>query len=170
MGLPSLDKQTDKIIDLLNKQILEIENIIEKIIGQNEELLRNHKIVTSIPGIGKIVSWNMIVKTNGYTKISDPRKFACYAGIAPFSQRSGTSINRKAKVSHLADKTIKKLLHMAAMRAIQLDNDLRNYYIRKIEQGKNKMAVLNAIRNKLVHRIFAMVKNQRFYDFNLQMS
>ena len=170
LGLPSLDKQTDKIIDLLNKQILEIENIIEKIIGQNEELLRNHKIVTSIPGIGKIVSWNMIVKTNGYTKISDPRKFACYAGIAPFSQRSGTSINRKAKVSHLADKTIKKLLHMAAMRAIQLDNDLRNYYIRKIEQGKNKMAVLNAIRNKLVHRIFAMVKNQRFYDFNLQMS
>ncbi|MEL0457628.1 IS110 family transposase [Flavobacteriaceae bacterium SZ-1-7] len=170
LGLPALDKQTDKIIALLNRQILEIENIIDKIIEQNEELLKNHNIVTSIPGVGKIVSWNMIVKTNGYSKISDPRKFACYAGIAPFSQKSGTSINKKARVSHLADKTIKKLLHMAAMRAIQLDNDLRNYYIRKVEQGKNKMAVINAIRNKIVHRMFAMVKNQKLYDFNLQMS
>lgn len=170
LGLPSLDKQTDKIIALLSKQILEIESIIDKIIEQNEELSKNHEIVTSIPGIGRIVSWNMIVKTNGYTTIRDPRKFACYAGIAPFSQRSGTSINKKPRVSHLADKTIKKLLHMAAMRAIQLDNDLRNYYIRKTEQGKNKMSVLNAIRNKLVHRIFALVKNQKFYDFNLHLS
>lgn len=170
LGLPSLDKQTDKIIALLNKQILEIENLIDQIIRHNDELSRNHEIVTSIPGVGKIVSWNMIVKTNGYEKISNPRKFACYAGIAPFSQRSGTSINRKARVSHLADKAIKKLLHMAAMRAIQLDNDLRDYYIRKVEEGKNKMSVINAIRNKLVHRMFAMVKNQKLYDFNLQMS
>ena len=59
---------------------------------------------------------------------------------------------------------------MAAMRAIQLDNDLRDYYIRKVEEGKNKMSVINAIRNKLVHRIFAMVKDQKLYDFNLQMS
>jgi transposase len=112
----------------------------------------------------------MIVKTNGYTKINNPRKFACYAGIAPFKQRSGSSLNKRPRVSHLADKSIKKLLHMAAMRAIQLDNVLRNYYIRKIEQGKNKMAVLNAIRNKLVHIIFAMIKNQKLYDFNLHMS
>lgn len=170
LGLPSLDRQTNKIIALLNKHILEIENLIDKIIELNDELLKNHKIVTSIPGIGKIVSWNMIVKTNGYEKIRDPRKFACYAGIAPFSQRSGTSINKKARVSHLADKSIKKLLHMAAMRAIQLDNDLRNYYLRKLEEGKNKMSVINAIRNKLVHRIFSMTKNQKLYDFNLQMS
>ncbi|GAA4301211.1 hypothetical protein GCM10023163_23630 [Aestuariibaculum suncheonense] len=59
---------------------------------------------------------------------------------------------------------------MAAMRAIQLDNDLKVYYIRKIEEGKNKISVINTIRNKLIHRIFAMAKNQKLYDFNLKMS
>jgi len=170
IGLPTLEKQTKLIIKLLNEQILGIENLIQKIIQQDKTLNINHKIVTSIPGVGKVVSWNMIVKTNGYNTTLNPRKFACYAGIAPFAQKSGTSINKKARVSHLADKTIKKLLHMAAMRAIQLDNDLKDYYIRKVKQGKNKMLVLNAIRNKIVHRIFAMIKNQKLYDYNLHLS
>ena len=112
----------------------------------------------------------MLVKTNGYKGICNPKKFACYAGVAPFSQSSGTSINKKARVSHLADKTMKRLLHMAAMRAIQLENDLKKYYIRKVNQGKNKMLVLNAIRNKIIHRIFAMIKSEKLYDFNLHLS
>lgn len=170
LKLPALEKYANAIISLLNKHIKEIEKMINNIIIQDQVLSKNHRIATSVPGVGKIVSWNMLVKTNGYKGICNPRKFACYAGVAPFSQRSGTSINKKARVSHLADKTMKKLLHMAAMRAIQLENDLKKYYIRKVNQGKNKMLVLNAVRNKIIHRIFAMVKSEKLYDFNLHMS
>ena len=170
LNLPSLDKHTDQIIRLLNNHIHQIEVLIQNTIEQNQVLYKNHLIATSVPGVGKVVSWNMIIKTNGYNHNINPRKFACYVGVAPFSQKSGTSINKKARVSHLADKSMKKLLHMAAMRAIQLDNDLKDYYIRKVEQGKNKMLVLNAIRNKIIHRIFAMIKNQKFYDINLHLS
>jgi transposase len=170
LKLPVLEKYSNAIISLLNKHIKEIEKMINTIIAQDQILSKNHRIATSVPGVGKIVSWNMLVKTNGYKGICNPRKFACYAGVAPFSQRSGTSINKKARVSHLADKTMKKLLHMAAMRAIQLENDLKKYYIRKVNQGKNKMLVLNAVRNKITHRIFAMVKSEKLYDFNLHMS
>lgn len=170
LKLPALGKYSNAIISLLNKHIKGIEKMINNIIIQDQELNKNHRIATSVPGVGKIVSWNMLVKTNGYKGISNPRKFACYAGVAPFSQRSGTSINKKARVSHLADKNMKKLLHMAAMRAIQLENDLKKYYIRKVNQGKNKMLVLNAVRNKIIHRIFAMIKNEKLYDFNLHLS
>lgn len=68
--------------------------------------------------------------------------------------------DKKARVSHLADKTMKKLLDMAEMRAIQLENDLKKYYIRKVAQGKNK----------IIHRIFAMIKSEKLYDFNLHLS
>lgn len=170
LKLPALEKHSNAIISLLNKLIKEIEEMINTVIAQDQILDRNHRIATSVPGVGKIVSWNMLVKTNGYKGICNPRKFACYAGVAPFSQRSGTSINKKARVSHLADKTMKRLLHMAAMRAIQLDNDLKKYYIRKVNQGKNKMLVLNAIRNKIIHRVFAMIKSEKLYDFNLHLS
>lgn len=170
LKLPALEKHSNAIVSLLNKHIKEIEKMINTIIAQDQILSKSHRIATSVPGVGKIVSWNMLVKTNGYRGICNPRKFACYAGVAPFSQSSGTSINKKARVSHLADKTMKKLLHMAAMRAIQLENDLKKYYIRKVNQGKNKMLVLNAVRNKIIHRIFAMVKSEKLYDFNLHLS
>lgn len=53
---------------------------------------------------------------------------------------------------------------MAALSAILYNKDLKNYYERKVAEGKNKMAIINAIRNKLIHRIFACVKQNREYE------
>jgi transposase len=73
-------------------------------------------------------------------------------------------------VSSYADKAIKAVLHLAAMSAIRLKNDLREYYLRKVAEGKNKMSALNAVRNKIVHRIFAVIKNQIPYQNHLLLS
>jgi hypothetical protein len=49
---------------------------------------------------------------------------------------------------------------MAAMAAISSDTELKEYYKRKVAEGKNKMLVLNAIRNKILHRLMAvMIRN-----------
>jgi len=117
--------------------------------------------------VGKVVSWMMLAKTEGFTLINNPRKMACYCGVVPFDHQSGTSIRQKPRVSLYADKGIKSVLHLAAMSAIRLDNDLRTYYRRKVEEGKNKMSVLNAIRNKIIHRVFAVIKTQNRYKNDL---
>ena len=43
---------------------------------------------------------------------------------------------------------------------------LKSYYQRKVAEGKNKMCVINAVRNKLIHRVFAVVRDDRFYEEN----
>ena len=73
-------------------------------------------------------------------------------------------------MSNLADKSLKKLFHLGAMSAIRLENDLAIYYRRKVEEGKNKMSVLNAVRNKIIHLIFALIKNKTFYKNRLVLS
>ncbi len=50
-----------------------------------------------------------------------------------------------------------------AMSALRFDKDLSEYYQRKTAEGKNKMSVINAIRNKLLLRIFAVVWDNRTY-------
>ena len=60
--------------------------------------------------------------------------------------------------------TMKKLLHLSAMAAIRHSEELRVFYARKVAEGKNKMSVINAVRNKLISRVFACVKNQRCYE------
>ena len=64
----------------------------------------------------------------------------------------------------MANKNIKTLLHMAALSSVRMQGDIQDYYKRKVSEGKNKMSVLNAIRNKLVLRIFACVNQNREYE------
>ncbi|MCO4292076.1 IS110 family transposase, partial [Solitalea sp. MAHUQ-68] len=74
------------------------------------------------------------------------------------------------KLSVFADKSMKSVLHLAAMSAIRINNDLRVYYKRKVAEGKAKMSVLNAVRNKIIHRIYALIKNQTIYKNDLVLS
>ncbi|HRN43105.1 MAG TPA: IS110 family transposase [Vicingus sp.] len=162
--------KNDKLIKEFEKQIKDIELEIKELVKQDQLLNKQYNQLKSIPGVGDILCWNMIVKTNEFKSISEPRKLACYSGVAPFSNSSGTSVFGRNRVSVFADKGLKRLLHMAAMRTIQMENDFSIYYQRKVSEGKNKMSFLNAVRNKIIHVIFALIKNQNFYQNRLVLS
>lgn len=81
-----------------------------------------------------------------------------------FLYTSGSSLRSQNRVSLRADKSIKSLLHLAAVAiAHRKDGELKEYFLRKVEEGKNKMTVINAIRAKLVSRMFSVIKNDRYY-------
>ena len=165
-----LTKMNQDLISTLEKQIEKLETEIEKIVQADESLKAQAKQIRSVPGVGPVTCWAMIAKTEGFSTITDPRKMACYCGIVPFDHQSGTSVKRRPRVSTYADKSMKSILHLAAMSAIRFDNKFRDYYRRKVDEGKNKMSVLNAVRNKIVHTIFALIKNQATYQDHLVLS
>lgn len=153
-------KVQEKMICTLSKQIQSIENEMNKVIEQEAELKELFELITSIKGIGPQTALFLIVYTEGFTKFKDSRKFASYCGIAPFPNSSGTSIRGRTKVSHLANKKIKSLLDLCAKTAIQYNPEMKEYYNRRINNGKNKMSTINIIRNKLLARIFAVIKRR----------
>lgn len=53
---------------------------------------------------------------------------------------------------------MKSLINSCAVSAVQHDKELKAYYLRRVEEGKPKMLVLNIIRNKIIARAFATVK------------
>lgn len=166
----SLKKLNQQLIKNLQSQIDILEREIQSIIQADKTLAQQAQLVGSIPGVGKVLTWMLLSATEGFQKITEPRKFACYCGVVPFEHQSGTSIRGRTRVSMFADKKLKSVLHMAAMRAVRLKNDLQIYYQRKVKEGKNKMSVLNAIRNKIIHRVFAVIKQQIPYQLNLVLS
>jgi transposase len=157
-----LNKHTNPIDKILRKQIAKIEVEINELILEDEALNQLFKILTSIPGIGKVTAWMFIIHTHEFKMFSSARSLACHSGVAPFECSSGL-MKGKAKVSHLANKKLKTALHMASLTAVKYDIELQLYYNKKVAEGKNKMSVLNAVRNKIVHRIFACQKNDRLY-------
>jgi transposase len=160
----SAGKLNNASIKSLEKELKDIEKEIALIIKSDKELKRLFDLAVSVDGIGMVTATNIIIATNEFKDITEAKKFACYAGVAPFEHSSGSSVRGKTRVSRMANKTIKSLLHMAALSCIARKGELRDYFERKVKEGKNKMSVINAIRNKLVLRIFACVKQNRKYE------
>ena len=161
-------KNCQHTLKALAKDISKIEEEIDALVKEDSSLSCQTKLATSVPGVGRMTALNVILSTGEFERITEVKQFACYAGVAPFEHTSGSSVRGKTRVSKMANMNLKKLLHLAAMSAIQCNEELRVYYQRKVGAGKNKMSVLNAVRNKLIGRIFACVKNQRLYQKDFQ--
>jgi len=153
----------DEMIDYLTKKIEAVQKEIDLIINKDIQLKETYDLIISIQSVGKQTATAMIIFTANFTKFGTSRKFASYCGIAPFPHQSGTSIRGKTKVNHLANKQLKSLLDMCAMNAIRNNPEMKNYYEKRVEEGKNKLSTINVIRNKLLARIFAVVNRKTPY-------
>jgi transposase len=158
-----LTKTIKKSIAALDADLQNIEKQILKILNEDVVLTRKYTNATSVVGIGFVTAINLMVHTNGFTQMTDVRQLACYCGVAPFEYTSGSSIRGKTKVHFMANKKLKCNLHMASLTAIKFDIDIKKYYERKCADGKNKMSVLNAVRNKLLARVLSCVNNDKVY-------
>ncbi|MET7259313.1 IS110 family transposase [Dyadobacter fermentans] len=142
----------------VKEDIKDVDKEILSLVSSDPELARLHRLMTSIPRVGIILSANILISTNEFKGITTAKKFACYCGVAPFDRLSGTSLRKARRVSKFANKELKALLHLAAIGFVNREQFfLGRYYKRKLEEGKRPMAVINAIRNKIIHRIYACV-------------
>ncbi|GHT57596.1 IS110 family transposase [Bacteroidia bacterium] len=157
-------EQSQRDVERLNKEIKEVEKKMMEIIEASSELKENYQLVISIKGIALINTVAIMIHTANFTRFDNPRQLACYAGVVPFGKSSGTSLNKPKRTSSLANRQIKTLLTQAARCAVKHDVKLRIYYHRKLKQGKDERLVINNVRNKLIHTIFAVVKNKQFYQ------
>ena len=158
-----LTKSIKSSLNAIDKDLKNVESKIIDIINEDENIKFLYKLITSVVGIGFVTAINLIVHTNGFTILKDTRKLACYCGVAPFEYSSGSSIRGRTKVHYMANKKLKCNLHMASLTAVKLDGDLKAYYERKVGEGKSKMSVLNAVKNKLLARVIAVVNKQELY-------
>jgi len=164
--LMRIDKAMGKELLALNSSALQgmlkskqkMEKKMLEIIHQDESLKNLYQLVTSVKCVGNVLATELIVYTNGFTRMENTSQLACYCGVAPFEHSSGTSIRGRTGTSNFANMTLKSTLHMAAVSATRYVPDIKLYYERKVAQGKHKMCVINAIRNKLIKRIMAVVK------------
>ena len=164
---PSGRSRNESAILHIEKLIKKVEDQLLSVASEDASIKKNFDLVHSVKGIGLINAINTIVYTNNFKSFESPRKYACYIGVAPFDHTSGTSVKGKTQVSKICRTQQKSELSMAARSAIIHDPGLKRYYQRKIkEKGGGKSAhgiVLNAIKFKLILRMFAVVRSGEPY-------
>jgi transposase len=162
-GAARVQRGCKMTLSSIEKEIDQIDKDLDDTIKNDPQLKELYNLATSVPGVGKYTALFMICYTNEFSIYNNPKQLACYCGVAPFEHSSGSSVRGKTRVSHMANKVLKRMLHMGALSAISRDPELSEYYQRKIALGKNKMLVINAVRNKIIHRLCAVIK--RGYEY-----
>ena len=167
----SNSKETQLIIEQAHKAALEgikesikiVEKQIHKIIAEDPAIKNNYDLLLSVPRIGHLTAVYIICCTNNFICKITGKQLPSYAGVAPFSNTSGTSIKGRDKVHKMANKDLKKLLHMGALSAITHIAEFKDYYQRKVKEGKHAQSVINAVRSKIALRAVAVINKQEKY-------
>jgi len=154
----------------LKQGIQAIELKMEQLIEQNELANNQYELLKTVPGIGKQTAMALIIVTNGFTRLTESRKLSCYSGLAPFPYQSGSSVKGRTKVSKMGDKKLKVLLNLSAWNAIRSITAFKDYFNRKVSEGKHKMSVINAVRNKLIALALAVIKRNSPFEKNYSFS
>ena len=153
-----------KHIKHLRKCIERLEEQIEKSIGEDDA--HAIKRICSIPGVGKKTAIAILTSTKGLRHFYNYRQVSSYFGLCPRIYDSGKSVHGKAHICKMGMGWIRKLLYMCSISAIRYNSACIALYERLREKGKPVKVAMIAVVNKLLKQIFAIVKNNCFYDEN----
>lgn len=154
------------------QDLVRVDKTIKKLINKDERLKKLFDLICSVVGVGPVTALEIIISTEGFVKFSphQAKQFARYAGVVPLKHQSGSSVRKRSRTSKRANQRMKALLTLCAQAALRTKGELRQYYQRKRAEGKEHLVALNAMRNKLILRIFAVVRKQTMYQKNLNFS
>jgi transposase len=141
----------------LRRQRTEIGTEVERLV----EAHPLHQVLTSMPGVGVGTCARLLAEISG-RHFDTAAHLAAYAGLAPITRRSGTSI-RGERPSSRGNRILKRALFLSAFAALR-DPVSRAYYDRKIAQGKRHNQALVALARRRVDVLYAMLRDGTPYD------
>jgi transposase len=162
----AIEKAHKAALDGMKKSLDLIEQQIKQVVAEHSAINKNYQLLISVPGIGHVTAIYMICCTANFASKISGKQLASYAGVVPFENQSGSSIRGRNKVHKMSNKTLKKLLHMGARSIANHHPEFKQYYERKLKEGKHDLSIINAIKNKIVLRGVAVINNQRKYVDN----
>lgn len=127
--------------------------------SQNEQV----KFIDSIPGLSKKLSQIIVAEFGDISQFKDANALVAYAGLDPKISQSGKSLNHHGRLTKRGPAMLRYALYLAARVAWRHDQDLYNYYEKKRKEGRSFTEATCMIARKLLHRIYVVVKEQRFY-------
>lgn len=119
------------------------------------------EVLTSMPGVGVRTAARILLDIGDASAFPSAGHLAAYAGLAPVTRRSGTSI-RGEFPARSGNKHLKRALFLSAFAALK-DPTSRAYYDRKRAQGKKHNAALICLSRSRCDVLFAMLKNREPY-------
>jgi transposase len=172
--LAALDEQTvtvpgtnaaERVLPHLAESLKTVLQQRTSIASEVEEILDAHplaEVLTSMPGIGVRTAARILLEIGDASAFTSSAHLAAYAGIAPVTRHSGTSI-RGEHPTRTGNRKLKRAFFLAAFASLS-DPISRTYYDRKRTEGKKHNAALICLARRRCDVLFAMLRNKTLYQ------
>ena len=149
------------VLTMMKNQLEKIDKKLHKLIESCDEYKIKNDIIQSVPGVGKVVAFNLISEMPELGYINS-KEAASLVGVAPFNRESGSYKGKR--MIRGGRSQIRTAMYMAMMSAIQCNPTFKTLYQRLVAVGKPKKVAIIACIRKLVITLNSMVRDGVYWD------
>lgn len=135
-----------------------------RLIARHPELNRRFHLMLTTPGLGEISTLQILGELAVLPDGLDARQWVAFAGLDPKQFTSGSSVEKKPRISRGGSRHLRRALYMPALVATRHEPFMRGFYQRLIRRGKAPLQAVMAVMRKLLHALFAMFRLDQPYD------
>jgi transposase len=157
----SLKKQIEAHIEWLQRELSEVDEVLQAQIKNNEMWEAKGKVIRSVPGFGKVVTTTLLADLPE-AGVVNRKKVAALAGVAPYNCDSGGK--HGVRIIWGGRASIRNALYMATVSAIRFNPIIKEYYKKLIDNGKPPKVALVACMRKLLVIVNAMLRDMTLWD------
>lgn len=152
----------------LEAQLAQVRQQIEQQIAQDSQLAHDYELLVTIPGIGVLTAARLLAEN--IRSFRSARALTAHAGLNPRSHRSGTSVNRRPRLSKIGSATLRKTLFFPALAALKHNPLVKALGDRLKNDHRPPMVVVGAAMRKLLVLAYGVLKSGRTFDPNFAAS
>ena len=170
--LHALDNQIvfePKVVQALKQTLSTVETQLQSLEEElndlsDEEHQQQFELITSIVGIGPKTAHLLLSATGGLQHFKFARQLSKFAGVVPYSHRSGSSVRTKGPITKKGNRSLRASLYMAAIVAKKYNLACKDLYERLRRAGKSHKKAMVAVMNKLLRQAFGVVHTGVSFD------
>ena len=158
-----IEKSIHEHIIWIENEIESLDKIINKIGKSDLEINKKVVLLTSIPSIGRVVAYNLLVFLPELGRLSH-KEIAALVGVAPMNRESGKY--RGKRFIQGGRGKLRKYLYMSALSSITCYQEMKEFYKKLKTKGKPGKLILTAIMRKLLMVLNSVFKRQTPWSIN----
>lgn len=148
----------------LERRMQQLRREARRLITKDQELERRFQLMMTVPGVGETSALQILGELAVLPDSLDARQWVAFSGLDPSQFTSGSSVEKRPRISRGGSRHLRRALYMPALVALQHEPHLGAFYQRLVRRGKARLQAVIAVMRKLLHGLFAMFRSNQSYD------
>ena len=148
----------------LENRMEQLRRAARRLIVKDPGLDRRFRLMVTVPGVAETSALQILGELVVLPDGLDARQWVAFSGLDPSQFTSGTSVEKKPRISRGGSRHLRRALYMPALVALRREPHLRAFYQRLVCRGKARLQAVVAVMRKLLHALFAMFRSNQTYD------